>query len=137
MLLGLVHQQRFQDRNLEKQFYGDYKRLRDKLYLTLLEHNPEGSNRFPGTRGHVVRLAQKLLDRMIFIFYCEDMGRALAFPPQLLRNLLINRSNDEYFDENSFTLWEELKQLFAAMNEDHTLNRPDARSAHLDRQRPH
>jgi type I restriction-modification system DNA methylase subunit len=116
-LLGLIQQQRFKDRELEKQFYNDYKRVRDKLYQTLLEHNPEGTNRFPGTRGRLVRLAQKLLDRMIFVFFCEDMGRALAFPPQLLRNFFITRSNDEYFDADSFTLWSELKNLFSAMND--------------------
>jgi hypothetical protein len=33
---------------------------------------------FPGTRGRLVRLAQKILDRLIFIFFCEDMGQALA-----------------------------------------------------------
>ncbi len=116
-LLGLIQQQRFKDRDLEKQFYDDYKRVRDRLYTTLLQHNAEGTDRFPGTRGRIVRLAQKLLDRMIFVFYCEDMGRALAFPPQLLRNFLINRSNDEYFNEDAFTLWDELKGLFRAMND--------------------
>lgn len=116
-LLGLVQQQRFKDRDLEKQFYEDYKRVRDRLYTQLLEHNAEGTDRFPGTRGRIVRLAQKLLDRMIFVFYCEDMGRALAFPPQLLRNFLITRSNDAYFNEDAFTTWDELKGLFSAMND--------------------
>lgn len=116
-LLGLVQQQRFKDRDLEKQFYDDYKRVRDRLYTQLLEHNAEGTDRFPGTRGRIVRLAQKLLDRMIFVFYCEDMGRALAFPPQLLRNFLISRSNDPYYNEDAFTTWDELKGLFSAMND--------------------
>ena len=115
-LLGLIQQQRYKDRDLEKQFYGDYKTVRDQLYTLLLENNGEGTERFPGTRGRIVRLAQKLLDRFIFVFYCEDMGRALAFPPQLLRNFLISRSNDEYFNEDSYTLWDELKGLFSAMN---------------------
>ena len=117
VLLNLIQQQKFRDRDLEKQFYGDYKRVRDRLYLTLLEHNAEGTDRFPGTRGRLVRLAQKLLDRMIFVFFCEDMGRALMFPPQLLRNFLINRSNDEFFNPASFTIWEEIKHLFRAMND--------------------
>lgn len=116
-LVNLIHQQRFSDRDLEKSFYEDYRRLRDRLYTTLLEHNPEGTDRFPGTRGRLVRLAQKLLDRMIFVFYCEDMGRALAFPPQLLRNFLIHRSNDPYFDPNAYGLWDEIKGLFGAMND--------------------
>jgi hypothetical protein len=28
-----------------------------------------------------VRFAQKILDRCIFIFFCEDMGSVLTFPP--------------------------------------------------------
>lgn len=116
-LVNLINQQRFSDRQLEKDFYEDYRRLRDRLYRILLEHNPEGTDRFPGTRGRVVRLAQKLLDRMIFVFYCEDMGRALAFPPQLLRNFLIHRANDQYYDPDSFGLWDEIKVLFGAMND--------------------
>lgn len=116
-LVNLIHQQRFSDRELEKGFYQDYRKLRDRLYTTLLEHNPEGTDRFPGTRGRLVRLAQKLLDRMIFVFYCEDMGRALAFPPQLLRNFLVHRSNDPYFDPDAFGLWDEIKGLFGAMND--------------------
>ncbi len=116
-LLNLINQQRFNDRKLEQDFYADYKRLRDRLYRTLLEHNPEGTDRFPGTRGRMVRLAQKLLDRMIFVFYCEDMGRALAFPPQVLRDFLIHRSNDPYFDPDGFGLWDEIKRLFTAMND--------------------
>jgi hypothetical protein len=45
------------------------------------------------------------------------MGRALAFPPQLLRNFLIHRSNDPYFDPDGFGLWDEIKRLFTAMND--------------------
>lgn len=65
LLLSLIHQQRVADRKLEKGFYEDYKRIRDRLYLTLLQHNGEGSPGFPGTQGRLVRLAQKLLDRCI------------------------------------------------------------------------
>jgi N-6 DNA Methylase/TaqI-like C-terminal specificity domain len=116
-LLNLINQQRFNDRKLEQEFYTDYRRLRDRLYLTLLEHNAEGTDRFPGTRGRMVRLAQKLLDRMIFVFYCEDMGAALAFPPQLLRDFLTTRSNDPYFDAAGFAIWDDVKRLFTAMND--------------------
>lgn len=82
-----------------------------------MAHNGEGTGRFPGTRGRIVRLAQKILDRCIFVFFCEDMGRALGFPPQLLRDFLIHRSNDPYFDLNGFEIWETLLRLFRAMNE--------------------
>jgi N-6 DNA Methylase len=117
LLLGLISQQRFSDRQLESTFYSEYRKFREHLYLTLLERNGEGTPRFPGTRGRLVRLAQKILDRCIFIFFCEDMGQALAFPPKLLQEFLIDRSKDQYFDPDSTTIWQDMLRLFNAMNE--------------------
>lgn len=117
LLAALIGKQRFNDRELENAFYGEYKKYRERLYLALLEHNGENSPRYPGTRGSLVRLAQKILDRCIFIFFCEDMGQALAFPPKLLEEFLIDRSKDPYFDPNTTTIWQDLLRLFAAMNE--------------------
>jgi Eco57I restriction-modification methylase len=117
LLLSLIGQQRFRDRKLENAFYAEYRNFRERLYGTLLEKNPEGTPRFPGTKGRLVRLAQKILDRCIFIFFCEDMRQALAFPPQLLRNFLIERSNDPYYDAEATTIWQDLLRLFHAMNE--------------------
>ena len=45
------------------------------------------------------------------------MGRVLGFPPQLLRNFLANRSDDQYFDPEGGTIWQDLKSLFRAMND--------------------
>jgi len=112
LLLQLVAKQWIKERELEKAFYAEYRAYRERLYLTLLEFNP----RFPGTRGALVRLAQKILDRCIFIFFCEDMGAALRFPPQLLRDFLIERSRDQYFEPNEGGIWREMKRLFRAMN---------------------
>jgi hypothetical protein len=117
LLLSLIGQQRFRDRKLENAFYAEYRNFRERLYGTLLEKNPEGTPRFPGAKGRLVRLAQKILDRCIFIFFCEDMRQALAFPPQLLRNFLIERSNDPYYDAEATTIWQDLLRLFHAMNE--------------------
>lgn len=116
-LVELVNRQRFKDRDLENQFYGEYRSLREKLYLTLLEHNGEGTERYPGTRGRLVRLAQKILDRCIFIFFCEDMGQALAFPPKLFQEFLRQRSIDQFFDPGATTIWADMLRLFDAMNE--------------------
>ena len=116
-LFQMIQEQRFNQRELENTFYEEYRDYRDFLYRTLLKHNDEQSERFPGTRGRLVRLAQKLIDRCIFIFYCEDMGRVLGFPPQLLRSFLTNRSADPYLDSNGVTVWEDLKGLFRAIND--------------------
>lgn len=112
LLAQLIARQWVRERELEKTFYAEYRAFREKLYLTLREHNPD----FPGTKGKLVRLAQKILDRCIFIFFCEDMGAALQFPPQLLRNFLIERSRDPYYDPKAGTIWQDMKRLFKAMN---------------------
>lgn len=116
-LLTLIGQQRFRQRELETTFYAEYRAYREHLYQELLIHNSEGTDRFPGTRGRLVRLAQKILDRCIFVFFCEDMGRALSFPPQLLRNFLVHHSSDDYFDPNGTDIWARLLRLFRAMND--------------------
>lgn len=116
-LARLIAEQWVRERKLENDFYKEYRAYREHLYQAMLESNPEGTARFPGTRGRLVRLAQKILDRCIFIFYCEDMGRALGYPPQLLRNFLIKESNDEYFEPDGNTIWLRLISLFRAMND--------------------
>jgi hypothetical protein len=117
VLVGLINQQRFNDRQLEDSFYNEYRKFREKLYVELLARNGPGTPRFPGTNGRLVRLAQKILDRCIFVFFCEDMGQALAFPPKLLQEFLIQRSNDPYFNPDGTTIWQDMLSLFAAMNE--------------------
>ncbi|MDP3076099.1 Eco57I restriction-modification methylase domain-containing protein [Bradyrhizobium sp.] len=115
-LAQLIAQQWVRERELENTFYAEYRKFREHLYLALLEHNGEGTTRFPGTKGKLVRLAQKILDRSIFIFFCEDMGRALGFPPQLLRDFLIDESKDRYLKPNGQNIWQKLVELFSAMN---------------------
>ena len=117
LLHQLIQQQRFQQRELENTFYEEYRAYREHLYWNLLQHNGEASGRFPGTRGRLVRLAQKIIDRCLFIFFCEDMGRVLGFPPQLLRDFLTNRADDPYFDRNEGDIWQRLCALFRAMND--------------------
>lgn len=127
LLTQLIAKQWVKQRQLESDFYEEYRRYRQHLYQAMLEANAEGTPRYPGTKGRLVRLAQKILDRCIFIFYCEDMGRALGFPPQLLRDFLIHESNDPYYDPDATTIWRRLVALFRAMNDgsafgEHRLN---------------
>ncbi len=109
----IIAKQWVKEREIENAFYAEYRAFREKLYQVLIKHNPN----FLGTKGRLVRIAQKILDRCIFIFFCEDMGSALSFPPQILRDFLITRSRDEYFDSDAFTIWAEMISLFKAMNE--------------------
>ena len=113
-LLGqLIARQWVRERELENNFYSEYRDFRSRLYNQLIAINPA----FPGTKGRLVRLAQRILDRCIFVFFCEDMGQALSFPPQLLRDFLIHESQDPYFDPGAQTIWQRLIALFKAMND--------------------
>ena len=115
-LLGLIEDRRFRDRRIEAEFYRRYKDFRDTLVTELLTKNGPGTSRFPGTNGRLVRMAQKILDRLLFVFYCEDMGRVLAFPPKLLQQFLSARSTDPFFDPDGTTIWAEMTRLFHAMD---------------------
>ncbi|MFT8718712.1 Eco57I restriction-modification methylase domain-containing protein [Acetobacter sp.] len=116
-LLSLLQRQRFRQRELENSFYAEYSAFREHLYRTLLIHNGPATDRFPGTKGQLVRLAQKILDRALFVFFCEDMGRVLGFPPQLLRDYLIKEADDPFFDPQGDDIWRWLHRLFTAMND--------------------
>ena len=118
-LLRLVERQWARGRKLEGEFYDRYKGVRERLFNVLRLNNPD----FPGRPGELLRLTQKLLDRFIFAFFCEDMGERMLFPPQMLRDFLRSRSNEPFYDENGPELWDFFKRLFALMNTGGTLSR--------------
>ena len=85
-LLKLLHRQWILEKEIENDFYKEYKEYRLRIYNALVLHNQDFLK--TGTRGRLVRLAQKLIDRCIFVLFCEDMGEALSFPPNALRDFL-------------------------------------------------
>lgn len=109
----LLRDQIVREKTIEKDFYRDYRRYREFVYQTLVESNPN----FSGTRGQLVRLTQRFLDRCIFVLFCEDMGRELRYPPNLLRDILIERSQSKFYEPESSVPWDELKALFRAMRD--------------------
>lgn len=115
-LANLIDKQWIHEKKLEKAFHKEYRAYRENLCNALIENNGEDTDRFPGTKGRLVRLAQKILDRFIFVFFCEDMGTRIGYPPQLLRDYLIKEAGSEYFDPNGFDVWNKLKVLFGSMN---------------------
>ncbi|MFC2966822.1 Eco57I restriction-modification methylase domain-containing protein [Acidimangrovimonas pyrenivorans] len=116
-LLSLIQRQRFRQSELENRFYAEYRGFREHLYRSLLKHNGPSTDRFPGTKGRLVRMAQKILDRAIFVFFCEDMGHAPGFPPQLLRDYLVRQADDQFFDPKGGEIWQWLRRLFTVMND--------------------
>ena len=109
----LLRDQVVREKSIEKEFYREYHDYREFVYRTLVEANPG----FPGTRGELVRLTQRFLDRCIFILFCEDMGRVLRYPPALLRDILIEKSQSRFYDPEGSGPWNEMRDLFRAMRD--------------------
>lgn len=111
-LLRLIEKQWVREEALEDEFYERYKAVRERLFSVIRVNNPA----FPGTPTELLRLTQKLLDRFIFAFYCEDMGERMLFPPQFVREHLRVRCNEPYYDDKAEDFWPFFKRLFAQMN---------------------
>lgn len=111
-LLRLIERQWVREKALEGEFYDRYKGVRERLFGVIRLNNPD----FPGTPSELLRLTQALLDRFIFAFYCEDMGKRMLFPPQMIRDHLRTRSIEPYYDPNGSEFWEFFKRLFAALD---------------------
>jgi hypothetical protein len=111
-LWRIVERQGRREHEIEEEFYGHYKDFRDRLFKELIVSNPK----FKGTRSDLLRVSQRILDRFIFAFYCEDMGERMLFPPQFLRNLFSGRATEPYYEEGGKDIWELMKRLFSRMN---------------------
>lgn len=121
----MLQQQWTHEKTLEKKFYVEYQAYRQHVYEAILESNPS----FQGTRGDLVRMTQRFLDRCIFLLFCEDMGKALSFPTDLLRDILKEQSLSPTFAPGFDTIWSLVKQLFHTMRDggffppDHQIHR--------------
>lgn len=120
----LLKEHLVQESALERDFYLEYKAYREYIFTTLVAANPK----FPGTKGKLVRLTQRFLDRCLFVLFCEDMGKALDFPGDLLRNVLISVSRDQYYNPEDSSPWDRMKSIFRAMRDggtfgEHRINR--------------
>ncbi|QTR44721.1 Eco57I restriction-modification methylase domain-containing protein [Thiothrix litoralis] len=111
-LVGLLSMQRIQEKALEKTFYFEYRAYRDALFKTLLAHNPA----YQQQPRQLVRLTQKLLDRLLFVLFCEDMGAHLQFPVNLLSKMLSEDSQKLEFLPEEADVWNSsLLPLFKSM----------------------
>ncbi|MEO9168794.1 MAG: DNA methyltransferase, partial [Aestuariivirga sp.] len=111
-LWRLVEKQGKREHKIEEEFYDEYRGFRDRLYDTLKIYNKE----FKGTPTELLRTTQRLLDRFIFAFYCEDMGERMLFPPQFIKDELSDRSKKAYYEEKGSDIWEFMLRLFKHMN---------------------
>jgi hypothetical protein len=88
--------------DISEKFYGQYKRARLQLFLHLIEHNPTID------QAKLLEYAQTIIDRLIFILFCEDTGNLL--PGSLVKTTYeLGIRSRERSDER---VWREFKNLF-------------------------
>jgi hypothetical protein len=96
---------------ISKRFYKDYKNVRIELFDHLKKNNPKHSEVLLFTK------AQKILDRVIFICFCEDLT---LIPKYTFRNIIAKSETIIDFSDNK--LWTKVKNLFKAIDKGY----PDA-----------
>jgi hypothetical protein len=111
----LLGEQIIHEQVLENEFYQEYRAYREAFYQSLRKHNPKYEQE--GRLRQLVKFTQRILDRCIFILYCEDMGRELNFPPNVLRDILIEVGEGKYFFPDAENAWTAVKQLFISMRD--------------------
>lgn len=115
MLARLLGEQITQEQTLENEFYLEYHAFREAIYQTLRQNNPHYEKE--GRLRHLVKFTQRLLDRCLFILFCEDMGSQLNFPQNVLRDLLIELSGSKFYSAGAQDAWTAVKRLFASMRD--------------------
>lgn len=108
----ILDRQWVHEKELENSFYKEYRAYREELYQTIKEANPD----FSGTAGQLVRLTQRLLDRLIFLLYAEDIGERLGVEANFLRDLLVEKASSQFFAPDGSDVWETIKYLFEVLN---------------------
>lgn len=90
------------DTQITKKFYDDYKKCRASLFSHIKENNPNIDDNV------ILTKSQKILDRIIFICFCEDIG---LLPYKVFKQILEEAKNAR-FDTRETKLWERTKALF-------------------------
>lgn len=78
----LLEETRIVEREITQQLYLDYKRLRVQTIIALTQSNGGAPSRY-------IALAQKILDRVLFVAFCEDRG---LLPERLLATVIGSRN---------------------------------------------
>lgn len=91
---------------ISNKFYDDYKEIRNEVFSALKENNPDKDELLLFSK------TQKLLDRFIFICFCEDCN---LLPQNVYQKLIDNAKNSFMFSPTR--LWDQLKGLFMAIDQ--------------------
>ena len=103
----LYRERQAQEREISENFYGEYKQARLDLLAHLREQNPAVPDLL------LFNKAQKLLDRVVFVCFCEDKT---IIPPLTFRGLL-KAVREDKFNRSESRIYERVKGLFRAIDE--------------------
>ncbi|PGB02051.1 type IIL restriction-modification enzyme MmeI [Bacillus toyonensis] len=90
---------------ITKDFYKDYKTVRSQLYKHINLNNPAVDDLI------VFEKTQKILDRFIFVCFCEDTN---LLPKDTFKQVIISAKNS--FDISETRIWNQLKGLFYSID---------------------
>lgn len=102
-----------EEQRITQEFYAFFHDLRLRLFQQLRQDNPAPAG--ADVQAHGLRLlehAQKILDRVLFICFCEDTG---LLPPRVLRTALAS----EHVGFVPVSRWQQLCGLFNAVDRGH------------------
>lgn len=94
-----------EEEKISETFYEDYKKVRRELYLHLVENNSEVDEII------LFEKTQKILDRFIFVCFCED---SKLLPDNVFRQVI--QAAKTSFDFSDTKIWNQLKGLFLSID---------------------
>ena len=94
------------DEEIFVKFYNEYRQIRLVLFRHIISLNKELDNE------QAIAMAQKIIDRIIFVCFCEDLG---ILPYKIVRTI-IDEYNNSTFKLSQTQLWDNLKNLFTAID---------------------
>jgi len=105
-LLDILYRERLEfEQTISKQFYSRYKAMRVELFEHLKLNNPAKDPLL------LITKTQKLLDRFIFVCFCEDANLLPAYTLRRIKDILTTA-----FDFEPDKLWRQLKGLFQSID---------------------
>ncbi|MBO6036373.1 MAG: N-6 DNA methylase, partial [Acetobacter sp.] len=100
--------------DITKEFYLEFKNVRRKLFDHIVENNPDFDKKL------LLEKTQKILDRFIFIFFCEDTAGLL--PHNTVEKTY--ELGQASFSSSECKIWEQFRGLFVAIDKGNTRVKP-------------
>lgn len=101
----LYNRNEAEEEKISETFYEDYKKVRRQLYKHLVENNIDTDEII------LFEKTQKILDRFIFICFCED---SKLLPDNVFRQVI--QAAKVSFDFSETKIWNQLKGLFVSID---------------------